>query len=380
MKKQFNTLKIGLLGGGQLGRMLLQKAADFSLNIKVLDPDPVAPCRNLSEEFINGSFQDHDTVYAFGKSCDLITIEIEHVNVDALDKLEKEGVVIYPQPGVIRLVKDKGDQKKFFLENNIPTADFQIITNKADLATAKINFPVIQKIRQGGYDGKGVFRITSPDDFENAFDAPSILEKIIFFKKEISVIVSRNSNGECAAFPSVEMEFNPELNLVEFLFSPADINQQIEIKAQKLAVEVANALQIVGVLAVEMFLTESNELLVNEIAPRPHNSGHHTIEANTTSQFEQHLRTILGLPLGNTDTLFPSVMVNLLGEKNYEGQAVYQNLDQVLDMEGVYIHLYGKKFTRPFRKMGHVTVKGKTIEEAKMKAMEVKKLLRVISE
>lgn len=369
-----------MLGGGQLGRMLLQKAADFSLNFKVLDPDPAAPCRHLAEEFINGSFQDHDTVYAFGKSCDLITIEIEHVNIEALEKLEKEGVLVYPQPRVIRLVQDKGEQKLFFQKHNIPTAPFQIIDNKDELATLNIDLPVMQKIRKGGYDGRGVFRISSQADFRNAFDAPSIVEEIIPFKKEIAVIVARNINGECASFPVVEMEFNREANLIEFLFSPADITNEIEINAQKIAKKVANVLQIVGVLAIEMFLTDNDEILVNEIAPRPHNSGHHTIEANTTSQYEQHLRTILGLPLGKTDSILPAVMVNLLGEKNYEGPAVYKNIDQVLAMEGVYIHLYGKKFTRPFRKMGHVTITGKSMEEARRKALQVKKLLKVISE
>ncbi len=380
MKKHFNKLKIGLLGGGQLGRMLLQKAADFSLNIKVLDPDPTAPCRYLTEEFINGSFQDHDTVYSFGKSCDLITIEIEHVNVLALEKLEKEGVLIYPQPSVIRLVQDKGDQKMFFKSHNIPTAAFQLIENKQELLNAKIDLPLIQKIRKGGYDGRGVFRISSPADFANAFDAPSVLEDIILFKKEIAVIVARNSKGECTCFPAVDMEFNSEANLVEFLSSPADLTYEIKIKAQKIAIDLAHALKIVGVLAVEMFLTENNEILVNEIAPRPHNSGHHTIEANSTSQYEQHWRTILDLPLGKTDSILPAVMVNLLGEKNYDGPAIYLNIEKVLSMEGVYIHLYGKKFTRPFRKMGHVTVTAKSMEEARNKAIEVKKNLRVISE
>ncbi len=380
MKKHFNNLKIGLLGGGQLGRMLLQKAADYSLNFKVLDPDPASPCRYLAKEFINGSFQDHDTVYSFGKNCDLITIEIEHVNVDALEKLEKEGVLVYPQPHVIRLVQDKGEQKLFFNRYNIPTASFQMFNTKLEVENSKINLPVIQKIRKGGYDGRGVFRISSPADFVNAFDAPSILEEIIPFKKEIAVIVARNINGECESFPPVDMEFNPEANLVEFLSSPANLANDVELKAKIIAMNVAHALQIVGVLAVEMFLTEKDEILVNEIAPRPHNSGHHTIEANTTSQYEQHLRTILGLPLGNTDSIFPAVMINLLGEKNYDGPVIYQNIDKVLAMKGVYIHLYGKKFTRHFRKMGHVTVTGSSMEEARTKAMEVKKLLRVISE
>ena len=380
MNKNFNNLKIGLLGGGQLGRMLLQKAADFSLNIKVLDPDSAAPCRHLTEEFINGSFKDHDTVYSFGKSCDIITIEIEDVNVEALEKLGEEGILIYPQPRVIRLVQDKGEQKIFFQKNNIPTAAFQIIDNREELASAKIDFPVIQKIRKGGYDGRGVFRISTQADISDSFHAPSIVEEIIPFNKEIGVIVARNIQGECVCYPAVEMEFNSEANLVEFLSSPAEISNAIELKAQSIAKDVANALEIVGILAVEMFLTSDDNILVNEIAPRPHNSGHHTIEANVTSQYEQHLRMILGLPFGNTDKILPAVMVNLLGEKNFEGPVIYKNIEQVLSMEDVHIHLYGKKFTRPFRKMGHVTVTGKNMDEVRKKAIQVKELLKVISE
>ena len=380
MNKSFNNLKIGLLGGGQLGRMLLQKAADFSLNIKVLDPDPAAPCRHLTEEFINGSFKDHDTVYSFGKSCDIITIEIEDVNVEALEKLEEEGILIYPQPRIIRLIQDKGEQKIFFQKNNIPTAAFQIIDNREELASAKIDFPVIQKIRKGGYDGRGVFRISTQADISDSFDAPSIVEEIIPFNKEIGVIVARNIQGECVCYPAVEMEFNSDANLVEFLSSPAEISNAIELKAQSIAKDVANALEIVGILAVEMFLTSDDNILVNEIAPRPHNSGHHTIEANVTSQYEQHLRMILGLPFGNTDKILPAIMVNLLGEKNFEGPVIYKNIEQVLSMEDVHIHLYGKKFTRPFRKMGHVTVTGKNMDEVRKKAIQVKELLKVISE
>jgi 5-(carboxyamino)imidazole ribonucleotide synthase len=373
-------MKIGLLGGGQLGRMLLQKAADFSLSIRVLDPDPAAPCRYLADEFVNGSFKDHDTVYAFGKSCDLITIEIENVNVEALEKLEQEGVLVYPQPSVIRLIQDKGLQKKFFTDNDIPTSPFSLIESVKDLHNTNIKFPVFQKLRKGGYDGKGVFKIQSPSDFMNAFDAPSIVEELIDFKKEIAVIVSRNLKGECISFPAVDMEFNSQANLVEFLFSPADITEELEKEAQRIAIDIVTKLKMVGVLAVEMFLTKDNKILVNEIAPRPHNSGHHTIEANLTSQYEQHLRAILGMPLGKTDATHPAVMVNLLGEKNYEGLACYQSLDEVLAIEGVHVHLYGKKFTRPFRKMGHVTVTGTNMEDARNKAYKIKKLLKVISE
>jgi len=379
MEKSFNTLKIGMLGGGQLGRMLLQKAADLSLNFKVLDPDPAAPCRYLAEEFITASFNDFDTVYVFGKNCDLITIEIEHVNVEALFALESEGVMVFPQPIVIALVQDKGDQKLFFQKNNIPTAPFQIVANREELLKTSFEFPFIQKLRKGGYDGKGVMKISSVNDLQKGFDAPSVVEKLIDFKKEIAVIVARNQKGECKCFPAVDMDFNPDANLVEFLYAPADLKTEIEEKAKNIAMEVANALQITGILAVEMFLTKTDDILVNEIAPRPHNSGHHTIEANITSQYEQHLRAILGLPLGNTEAIHSAVMVNLLGEKNHEGIAHYRNIEKVLAMDGVYVHLYGKKFTRPFRKMGHVTITGKNIQEAKEKALLVKELLKVVS-
>ncbi len=368
-----------MLGGGQLGRMLLQKAADFSLNFKVLDPDPAAPCRYLSEEFFTGSFSDYDTVYAFGKTCDLITIEIEHVNVHALTQLENEGVLVFPQPSVIALVQDKGSQKLFFQKNNIPSAPFVLTDNRSALTKNHFEFPYIQKLRRGGYDGKGVMKISSQDDLQTGFDDPSLVEKMIDFKKEIAVIVARNQEGDCRCFPAVEMQFNPVANLVEFLFSPADISAETGNNAKQIAMNVANALQIVGVLAVEMFLTHDEEILVNEIAPRPHNSGHHTIEANVTSQYEQHLRAILNLPLGSAIPTLPAVMVNLLGEENHDGAAHYLNIEKVMAMEGVHVHLYGKKYTRPFRKMGHVTITGKTIHEAREKAHLVQKLLKVIS-
>jgi 5-(carboxyamino)imidazole ribonucleotide synthase len=380
MKKAFNTLKVGILGGGQLGRMLLQKSADFSLHMRVLDPDPAAPCRYLCDEFVNGSFKDFDTVYTFGKSCDLVTIEIEHVNVEALEKLEHEGIMVFPQPHVIRIVQDKGLQKMFFRDHNIPTADFELIDDAAGLSSLNISFPIMQKLRKGGYDGKGVVRVSGQDDFGNAFTEPSVAEKLIPFKKEIAVIVARNIKGEIKTFPAVDMEFNPEANLVEFLFSPAELSAELENKAAQIAIQVAEALKIVGVLAVEMFLTEDDRILVNEIAPRPHNSGHHTIEANIVSQYEQHLRAILGLPLGDTNSLQHAVMVNLLGEKGHDGIAHYQAIEETLSIPGVYVHLYGKKFTRPFRKMGHVTVTGHTKDEAVSKALQVKKLLKVISD
>ncbi|MCX6275437.1 MAG: 5-(carboxyamino)imidazole ribonucleotide synthase [Bacteroidetes bacterium] len=378
-KKFYNNLKLGILGGGQLGRMLLQKAADYNISNSVLDPDPNAPCKNICDEFIVGDFNDYKTVYEFGKKVDVLTIEIEHVNVEALEALEKEGVKVFPQSNIIKLVQDKGAQKIFYRTNGIPTAEFHLIENKKQLSEQKKFLPYVQKLRRGGYDGKGVQVMKSESDFEKGFDAPSVLEKFIPFEKEIAVIVARNESGEVKSFPVVEMEFNPEANLVEFLFSPATISKEIELKAEDIAKKIATDSQIVGVLAVEMFVTTKGEVLVNEIAPRPHNSGHQTIEGNITSQYEQHLRAILDLPLGSTEIISPSVMVNLLGEKDHSGEAKYEGLEKALAMEGVYIHLYGKKNTKPFRKMGHVTIAAKTIEDAKKKAILIKEIIRVIT-
>lgn len=369
--------KIAVLGGGQLGRMLIQEAINWNLHVSILDPDPNAPCKDIASHFVNGSLTDFDTVYQFGKNADLLTIEIEHVNVEAMEKLEAEGVEVYPQPRLLRLIQDKGLQKIFYSENNIPTAKYVLVDNKAGIAAHAADFPFMQKLRKGGYDGKGVTALKDPSKLENAFDAPSVLEQFVNFKKEISVIVSRNTKGEVKSFPVVDMLFNSEANLVEFLFSPAEIPAKAEEEAQRIARLIAEKLEIVGVLAVEMFLTQDDEILVNEIAPRPHNSGHQTIEGNYTSQYEQHLRSILGFPAGSTAIVEPSVMVNLLGEKGFEGEAKYEGLEEMLAMEGVYVHLYGKKITKPFRKMGHVTVLGKTLEEAMKKAQLVKEKLKV---
>ncbi len=371
--------RLGILGGGQLGRMLIQEAINLNLSVAVLDPDPEAPCKELAGEFETGSLLDYDTVYRFGKNKNLLTIEIEHVNTDALEQLEKEGVKVYPQPHILRMVQDKGLQKEFYRQHDIPTADFFLIENRAALATYSDQLPFFQKMRKGGYDGKGVFRLDSTERFEEAFDVPSVLEKTIDFEKEISVLVSRNAQGETALFPVVECEFNPQANLVEFLFAPANLEAEISNRALDIARRVAEATGIVGLLAVEMFVEKDGTVLVNEIAPRPHNSGHHTIEANLSSQYGQHLRAILALPAGATDTVRPAVMVNLLGEEGHSGAALYEGLEEALAMPGVYVHLYGKKMTRPFRKMGHVTVTAATLEEAKQKAFTVKNILKVKS-
>ncbi len=379
MEKIIQQLNIGILGGGQLGRMLIQNGIDLNLDVSVLDPDQNAPCRYLVKNFVNGNLTDFDTVYNFGKDKDIITIEIENVNVEALKKLESEGKKVYPQPHVIELIQDKGLQKMFYQRNNIPSADFFLVENKSQINKYADYFPFFQKLRKGGYDGKGVCKLTDSNRLENAFDEPCVLERLVDFDKELSVIVSRNKNGEIKCFPVVECEFNPEANLVEFLFSPANIKKNIEKEAIAIATSIAQKLEIVGLLAVELFLTKDGKVLVNEIAPRPHNSGHHTIEANITSQFEQLWRAILNLPLGDTSMVKASVMVNLLGAAGYEGTAKYEGLEEVLKFSGVYIHLYGKLNTKPFRKMGHSTIVDDDIMKAKQKAKMVKQILKVIA-
>ena len=381
MKAHFyDKLRLGILGGGQLGRMLLQKATDYNISTSVLDPDPDAPCRYLTDDFVEGSFKDFDTVYNFGKNTDILTIEIEHVNADALFLLEKEGLSVFPQARIIALVQDKGSQKVFFRTHGIPTAEFHLIDSIEHIGRYAAMFPCMQKLRKGGYDGRGVMKLNKLSDITSALVGPSIIEKLINFEKEISVIVARNQKGETTAYPPVDMEFNKEANLVEYLYSPTTLDRTTEQEAIQIALKVATELQIVGVLAVEMFITKDGKILVNEIAPRPHNSGHQTIEANISSQYDQHLRAILGLPQGSTKMLKPSVMINLLGEPEQTGSAIYEGLEKVLEIEGVYVHLYGKKFTKPFRKMGHITVIADTLEEAKSKAVKIKNMIKVLSD
>lgn len=380
MDKVFNqNAKIGVLGGGQLGRMLIQSAIDFNLDIAVLDPDPHAPCKNVATQFTVGSLKDYDTVYQFGKSMDLITIEIESVNTDALKALAKEGKKVYPQPEVVELIQDKRTQKQFYRQHGIPTADFILVENREQVAENKAFLPAFNKLGREGYDGRGVKRIATEQDIPVAFDAPGLLEKSIDFEKEVSVIVARNERGEVISYPSVELSFHPEANLVEYLFSPASLPAHLEKKAEEIAIQVIERLEMVGILAVEMFLTRNGDILVNEIAPRPHNSGHQSIESNITSQYEQHLRAILNWPLGSTKIKSPSAMVNLLGEEGYSGPARYEGIEDVLAMEGAHIHLYGKKMTKPYRKMGHVTIVANDIRELKTKARQIKDTLKIKS-
>ncbi len=379
MNKTIQQINIGILGGGQLGRMLIQHAINLNLNISVLDPDKNAPCKHLVKKFTLGNLNDFETVYDFGKDKDLITIEIENVNVEALKALEKEGKKVYPQPHIIEMIQDKGLQKMFYQRNNIPSPDFFLVDNKKQISKYANYFPFFQKLRKGGYDGKGVVKLVNPHHIDKAFDEPSVLERLVDFDKELSVIVARSESGEIKCFPVVECEFNAEANLVEFLFSPANIKKRVEKDALKLASDIAEKLKIIGLLAVELFLTKDGKVLVNEIAPRTHNSGHHTIEGNITSQFEQQWRAILNLPLGDTSIVKAGVMVNLLGDFGYEGTAIYQGLEDVLKFSGVYVHLYGKAITKPFRKMGHATIVDSDVLKAKQKAKMVKNTLKIIA-
>lgn len=369
--------KLGVLGAGQLGRMLIQEAINWNVHIYTLDADPEAPCAKISHEFTCGSITDYETVLNFGKDKNLITVEIENVNIEALEELEKSGIPVFPQPRVLRIIQDKGIQKQFYKDHGIPAADFRLIEAN-EIESHKDFLPFAQKLRTGGYDGKGVQIMQSTTDFQNAFDAPTVLEKFVDFEKELAVIVARNERGEVTAYPAVECEFNPQANLVEFLFSPADISSDIENRACEMAVDIIQKLDMVGILAIEFFLTKEGELLVNEIAPRPHNSGHHTIECNITSQFEQHLRSILNLPLGATDLIQPGAMINILGEPNSSGLANYPGMEDLLAEPGVYIHIYGKEKVKGFRKMGHFTITAPTVKDLKLKAERLKNTIKAV--
>lgn len=376
MNRRWNSkdFKIGVLGGGQLGRMLIQEAIDLDVHLHMIDQDPNAPCSLIAHSFMCGSITDYDTVMEFGKGKDLITVEIENVNIEALESLQEEGVRVFPQPRVLKIIKDKGVQKQFYSEHNIPTAPFTLYDNANALEKADISYPIIQKMRTGGYDGKGVQLLKQASD---SFDAPNLCESLIDFDKELSVIVARNENGDVQCFPSVECEFNPEANLVEYLFSPANISKETTQKANSIAKDLIEKLDMIGLLAVEFFLCKNGDLLVNEIAPRPHNSGHHTIECCNTSQYAQHLRSILNLPLGDTTLVNPGAMINILGEKGFTGPAIYEGLEKILGISGVHPHIYGKSDTKPFRKMGHVTITGSTLLEVKRIADEVKETIKV---
>ncbi|NRA13651.1 MAG: 5-(carboxyamino)imidazole ribonucleotide synthase [Crocinitomicaceae bacterium] len=370
--------RLGILGGGQLGRMFIQEAISYDIHVHIMENDDNAPSANIATTFTTGDITNYDDVMAFGKDMDVITVEIENVNVKALYDLEKTGVKIFPQPHILEIIKDKGLQKTFYKKNNIPTSDFEIIEENSDLSELESKIPFVHKLRTGGYDGKGVIIIKSKSDLDSTFSQASIIEDLIPFEKELSIIVSRNENGQTAVYPTVECEFN-DANLVSYLFSPADITPEIEKKANEIAIDVINKLELVGILAVELFLNKDGEILVNEVAPRPHNSGHHTIECNVTSQFEQHMRSVLNMPLGSTEMTCYGVMINLIGSEGHTGKAIYQGMNDVIGQPGVHIHLYGKEKTKPNRKMGHITIAASSMAKAKQIADEIKEQIVVIA-
>ena len=363
--------------------MLLTETQKFDIFTSILDSSAEAPCAQICNEFHQGNLLDFNTVYNFGKQVDLLTIEIENVNIDALDRLEKEGLTIYPTPKSIRIIQSKATQKKFYKEKNIPTAAYFHFAYLEELKhsyhNSIIKFPFVWKAARFGYDGTGVKIVRTFEDIENLPQGECIVEKLIPFKNELAVIVARNHDGDVTSYPVVEMEFHPEANQVEYVICPARIDDNIAKKVREIALKVADAFDFVGLLAVEMFQTEKDEILVNEVAPRTHNSGHYSIEASNTNQFEQHLRSILNLPLGNTDSKVAGIMVNLVGAEGHTGKVVYENIEKILEIDGVTPHIYGKKITKPFRKMGHVTIVNKDINKARKVAQQVKKIIKVIS-
>ena len=363
-----SDFKLGILGGGQLGKMLLYDAKRYDLHTKVMDSNKDAPCNKIADDFIIGDITDYDDVVNFGNSVDLITVEIENVNTDALEFLEKSGKKVYPSSKNLRIIQNKSDQKNFYSKNNLPTSRFKNYLNIEELKRNFLNdnfeFPFVWKSSRFGYDGKGVKIIKNIEDLDFSYNHQCLIEEKVSIKKELSVIVSRNTDGEIKCFPVVEMEFNEKSNLVEYVMCPANISKQTEEKSIIIASKIAKKFEMVGLLAVELFVTNEHEILINEVAPRPHNSGHHTIECCVTSQFDQHIRSILNLPLGKTDILIPGIMVNLVGENMEEGNVNYKNINDIFDIPGVYIHIYGKKKSRLNRKMGHITIVNKDINKA----------------
>lgn len=370
-------IKAGILGGGQLGRMLLQAAANYPVETFVMENDPECPAAHLCHHFTKGLITDFDSVYEFGKGLDVLTIEIESVNVEALKKLEEEGVKIYPSPAALEIIRNKAVQKQFYKQHDIPTSDFIITRNQQEVTDHAAFLPAAHKLALGGYDGKGVQLLKTSQDLHLAFAEESVLEKLVDIKKELAIIIAINEKGETAIYPPVEMMFNAKLNLLEYQICPAEIDEKIVWKAEAIALAVVKNLETAGIFAVELFVDMEDQVLVNETAPRVHNSGHHTIEGNFSSQFDMLWRVMLGYPLGNTSPIMNSAIVNIIGEDGYSGEAVYEGLDELLSMDHLFLHLYGKKETRPGRKMGHVTILSNERQQLMHVAGKVKKIFKV---
>lgn len=375
--------KLGILGGGQLGKMLLPCTQTWDIYTKILDADIEAPCKPFCNEFVQGDLQDFETVYQFGHDCDVITIEIEKVNVDALKKLKAEGKIVHPNPDSLEIIQDKGLQKMFYKSNNIPTSDFIIFENKNEVLKAiedkKITLPFVQKTRKDGYDGRGVCVVNTEKDLVNLLDGPCLVEDKVEINIELAIIAARNEQGQVVVYEPVSMEFHEGANMLDLLLYPAPIDENITEKAQQIAKDLIAKFDICGLLAVEFLIDKQNNIFVNEVAPRAHNSGHQTIESSYTSQYQQHLRAILNLPLGSTKTIIPSAMVNVLGAVGHTGNVYYEGMTECLNEEGVFIHIYGKKITKPFRKMGHATIVNQNLNEAKNKALWVRQILQAKS-
>ena len=378
-----SNFKLGILGGGQLGKMLLYDAKRYDLHTKVMDSNNEAPCAKIADEFIVGDITNYQDVINFGNKVDIITVEIEKINTDALLDLEKKGKKVYPSAKTLQIIQNKSDQKDFYKINNLPTSRFKNYSNlyelKENFKKDNFQFPFVWKSSKFGYDGKGVKIIKNQEDLDFSYDDQCLVEEVILIEKELSVIVSRNVQGSVKCFPIVEMEFNEKSNLVEYVMCPANISSVIRKKAIKIAIKTAEKFNMVGLLAVELFLTKQGDILINEVAPRPHNSGHHTIECCITSQFDQHIRSILNLNPGKTDIKIPGIMVNLVGENIIEGDAKYENINNIFDFPGVNIHIYGKKKSRLNRKMGHVTIVNEDIDKAIEIGKKIKKKIKVIS-
>lgn len=370
---------IGIIKGGQLGRMLIEASADYGVSTHVLESDVHAPCLGICDRFVGGSSADEETVFRFGSSVDVLTFEFENVNLRAIERLEEQGRAVFPGSRVMRVAQDKGIQKEFFKQQGIPTSEFVLVQGRSELERAVALFPCVQKTRTAGYDGRGVQSIDSLADRDRVWDVPSVLERRVDFATELSVIVARDQKGNMAVYPPCEMVAHTERPMLDRLVCPARVTTAVEAKAREIARRLADRLGMVGVLAVEMFVTRNDEVLVNEISPRPHNSGHHTIESNRTSQYAQHLRCILGLPLGSTELIHPAVMINLIGEPGFSGPPLYQGLEEARRVDGVHVHLYGKSVTRPYRKMGHVTVTGADLQTAEEKAGWLRSKIKVLA-
>ena len=376
-----SDFKLGILGGGQLGKMLLQVTSRLSIKTNILDPSEDSPCKNLCNEFEIGNLMDFDAVYQFGKKCDLVTFEIEHVNIEALEKLESEGTKVYPTSKTLKIIQNKNLQKQFFIDNNIPTSDFYYFKSPKDFKNSlhknQISFPCVWKKTKFGYDGYGVEIIKSIEQIDNLPNEEFIIEELIPFEKELATTIVRNYSGDIQIFPLVQMDFNKESNQVEYVVCPAQVNREIKDLANALAMKVSKSFKHVGLLAIEMFLTKDNKILINEVAPRPHNSAHYSIEACENSQFQQHINSILNLKLGSCKSNNNAIMVNLVGEKGYSGPVIYQGIEKAMEQSNVSVHIYGKSNTKPNRKMGHVTVTDENLKNGLKKAKSVKNLIKV---